>query len=623
LSGGTIDPPLSPRNANYTIQASLDTATKTIDGTATIVWRNVTTRAAPDLQFHLYWNAWRDEKSTFMREAARAGGERLQPQGRASIDVASIALVSGERVDLTSGLRFIAPDDGNADDRTVMQVPLPSPVAPGSAVTLEVAWQAKVPRAAPRTGYIGDSYFIAQWFPKLCVLEDSGWNCHQFHYSTEFFADYGTYDVRMTVPQGWVVGATGAERERKDNGNGTTTHRYYQDDVHDFAWTTSPDLLERIDTFTHETLAPVSIRLLIRREHKSQAERHFAATRAALRSFGEWFGAYPYGHITIVDPAYQSDADGMEYPTLVTAGTRWITPDAVTINTPEDVTIHEVGHQWWYGIVGSNEFEHAWLDEGLTTFAAARALDEGYQATRLERRYFGGFVPIVFHDVHTRRETYWNRLPGYRPAAESDDPSGPSFRFSPSTGRYITYNKTALWLNTLERFLGWPTLRRALAAFYERWRFKHPKPDDFFRALEDAAGQEMTWFRDQVQRSSNVFDYGIERFASDGVNGTFLTEAMIRRYGEAVFPVEVAITFADGEKLVERWDGRERWKLVTHVGKQQAVSVHVDPNRVLLLDVNYTNNSQTLSPNGAAATKWSLKWMVWLQDALLTWAFFV
>ena len=109
--------------------------------------------------------------------------------------------------------------------------------------------------------------------------------------STEFFSDYGVYDVSLTVPRGWMVGATGVERERRDNADGTTTHRYYQEDVHDFAWTTSPDYLERTARFEHPTLPPVEMRLLLQPEHAAQAERHFDATRHALKYYGEWFGA--------------------------------------------------------------------------------------------------------------------------------------------------------------------------------------------------------------------------------------------------------------------------------------------------------------------------------------------
>jgi hypothetical protein len=116
-------------------------------------------------------------------------------------------------------MRFIAPDDGNADDRTVLSARLPQPVAPGGSITIELSWTAHVPRTFARTGVIGSYFFIAQWFPKLGVLQDTGWNCHQFHNGTEFFSDYGSYDVRMTVPTGWILGATGVERERRDNGN--------------------------------------------------------------------------------------------------------------------------------------------------------------------------------------------------------------------------------------------------------------------------------------------------------------------------------------------------------------------------------------------------------------------
>src|SRR5207342_505206 len=163
---------------------------------------------------------------------------------------------------------------------------------------------------------------------------------------------------------------------RRENADSTATHRYRQDDVHDFAWTTSPDYLERTARFEHPTLPPVEMRLLLQPEHAAQAERHFDATRTTLRYYGEWYGAYPYGHITIVDPAFQSRAGGMEYPTLFTAGTRWLAPRGVT--TPEGVAVHEAGHQFWYGIVGTNEFEDAWMDEGFNTYSTARVLDTAF-----------------------------------------------------------------------------------------------------------------------------------------------------------------------------------------------------------------------------------------------------
>jgi hypothetical protein len=617
--------PLSPRNANYTIAAKLDPAVRTITGSEVIAWRNVTTRVAIDLQLHLYWNAWKHDRTTFMRELAlgRTGSpESTAAEDRSRIDITSLRLTAPTRVDLTGSMHFIAPDDGNPDDETVVAVRLAEPVPPGATATIELSWTAHVPRPVARTGVIGNYFFIAQWFPKLGVFQDEGWNCHQFHAATEFFSDYGVYDVSLTVPQGWIVGATGVERARQDNDDRTTTHRYYQEDVHDFAWTASPDYIERHARFEHPTLPPVDMRLLLQPEHSHQAERHFDATRTTLKYYGEWFGAYPYGHITIVDPAYQSGAGGMEYPTLFTAGTRWLAPLRVT--TPEGVTVHEAGHQFWYGMVGNNEFEDAWMDEGFNTFSTARAIAQVYDPNYVALRYFGGFVPWVLEDLVVGRETDGNRLSGYRHDAKSDAQSTPTYQYFPATAGSITYNKTALWLNTMERWLGWPVLQRTMSTHFARWKFKHPRPQDFFDVTSEVVGKDMSWFFDQVYRSSNVFDYGIQEFKSVKDRDQYRTSVVVRRFGEAYFPVDLLVTFKNGDRVTEHWEGRERWKLYTYDRPSQALTAQVDPNRILLLDVNITNNSRTLEPRGrTAATKWSMKWMIWLQDCLLSWAFFV
>ena len=641
-------PAQSPRNANYTIEAVLDPNARTLEGRSVLTWRNISSRPASELRFHLYYNAWKNTRSTWMREQMLARSAALADRPAEDwgwITVTSMRLPATgtiARVDLTDRLRHVAPDDGNPDDQTVLAVPLPQRVNPEETIEVEIEWTSKIPRTFSRTGAIGDFFFIAQWFPKVCVLEDSGWNCHQFHVGTEFFADYGVYDVQLTVPTGWVLGATGARRTLQDNDDGTTSHRYVQEDVHDFAWTTSPDFLERTATFEHDTLPTVEMRLLLQPEHAGQAERHFAATRATLRHYGEWYGPYPYEHITIVDPAWQSGAGGMEYPTLFTAGTRWLAPADVT--QPEGVTVHEAGHQFWYGLVGNNEFEHAWIDEGLNTFSTARTIEESFSPNYYARRYFGGFIPYVFRDIPRSRATDGNRLSGYRSAARSDAQSTPTYQYWPGTGGAITYNKTALWLHTLERYLGWETLQRIMSTMFTRWTYGHPQPRDFFSVANEVSGTDLGWFFDQVHGGSNVFDYGIQQLTSrpivgrgffdDGDERQFYarrgegtrhrTDVIVRRYGEAVFPVEVLVGFADGEEVRVRWDGEARWHQFTFTRSARAVRTIVDPDHVLLLDVNYTNNSKTLAPQAdAASTKWMLKWMVWLQDLMLTYAFFV
>ena len=214
----------SLRNANYVIAARLDPATRTISGDQRLGWRNVANVPATTLRFHLYYNAWRNTKSSWMRErmlATPSIGTRPESDW-GWIDVTRLPVMrpgAGE-MDLTSRLRFIAPDDGNLDDRTVLEAPLETPVGPGETVTVQIAWSSRVPRTFARKGVIGNYYFVAQWFPKIGVLEDTGWNCHQFHAPTEFFADFGTYDVRLTVPRGWVLGATGREGDRDGGDEG-------------------------------------------------------------------------------------------------------------------------------------------------------------------------------------------------------------------------------------------------------------------------------------------------------------------------------------------------------------------------------------------------------------------
>ena len=626
-----LPPPRSPRIASYTIAATLDRRQHTITGEEQLVWRNATRTPARTLQFHLYYNAWRNAESTWMRERRLAGDEMPHRSASdwGSIDLTRILLrtPNGPTTDLGPTLRFIAPDDGNAEDRTVAEVTLPAAVAPGESTALTIAWTSHVPRTFARTGVIGDFYFLGQWFPKIGVLEDTGWNCHQFHASTEFFSDFGSYDVQLTVPTGWTVGATGTEQGRRDAGNGLTTHHYAAADVHDFAWTTSPDYLERIATFTHPTLPPVVMRLLLQPEHASQADRHFAAVRATLRYYGEWFGPYPYAQITIVDPAWQSGADGMEYPTLFTAGTRWLAP--VSQGEPEEVTVHEAGHQFWYGLVANNEFEHAWMDEGVNTFSTARTLAQSSTPLFFGKRYFGGFIPWTVRAAPLRMPEDEDGLAGYAAEPHGDMPSIPSYRYWPATAGLVTYSKTGLWLATLERMVGWETMQRIMSTYFARFTFEHPKPADFFAIVNEISGRDFTWFFDRVYRSSVAFDYAVDVFTSQpyDTRGSrmFRTQVVVRRNEDGVFPVDVQVRFENGEEVRWHWTGEERWKAYEVEKPVRAISAQVDPEHVLLLDRNYTNNSATLTSEtaGRAAGKWSLTWLLWLQDHLLTYGFFV
>ncbi len=616
----------SPRNANYQIDATLRPDTHTIDGRAVITWTNITRQPTSELRFHLYWNAWRDGRSSWMRES-RLGRGPMPARAAAdhgAIDITALSL-GASGADLLAHASFIAPDDGNPDDRTVLSVPLPAAVPPGGSVTVNVKWTSHVPRTYARTGVIGQYYFIAQWFPKLGVLEDAGWNCHQFHANTEFFSDFGTYTVRLSVPTGWPVGATGVETPGADG------HTFTATDVHDFAWTTSPDFIEHVEMFGEPGLPKVRLRLLLQPEHDDddQVMRHFRAARASLRNYGRWFGAYPYEQLTIVDPVtifnptvQGASTGGMEYPMLVTAGTRWKTVRKG--EQPDAVTIHEVGHQFWYGMVATNEFEHAWMDEGLNTFSTARVIAEEQLGPFVTvERYFGGLVPWPYRDTQWTREFTGDRLDGYRAAARADLPNTPTWQYWPGTAGAITYNKTALWLHTLEKLLGWDTTQKILQTHFARGAFAHPTPEQFFAIANEVSGRDLTWFFDAVYRSNATFDYAMGPVSTRKTPAGVESTVVVRRNADGVFPIDIKITFADKTTRMEHWDGRAPWRLFSYTAPSAVQQVEIDPDHVLLLDLNVTNNSWTSSPQtGLAVKRWMLRWTTWAEEVLLSYAFF-
>ncbi len=210
----------------------------------------------------------------------------------------------------------------------------------------------------------------------------------------------------------------------------------------------------------------------------------------------------------------------------------------------------------------------------------------------------------------------------------------------------MSYAKTSLWLATLERHLGWETVRRILSTFFERWKLRHPRPEDFFAIADEVAGEDLGWFFDQVHGSSVSFDYAVDSVASvpidaagfvdgedaepvlaaseNGDEGPYRTEVVVRRHGEGIFPLELLVVFEDGSEVRRAWDGRDRWKTFVEVGPAKIEYAALDPKRVLLLDLDYSNNSRLREPEGDfAAHKWASKWMVWLQDFLNTFTFFV
>ncbi|MGH9596612.1 MAG: M1 family metallopeptidase, partial [Edaphobacter sp.] len=269
--------PLSTRVVAYTIDAHLDTDRKSLDATETITYKNLTGQPLATIPFHLYLNAFRPE-STFTRETHFDGGipgseagNHYPPEKLGSI---AISHIDAEGYgDLFSAMHFIAPDDGNAEDHTVTEVTLPHPLAPNDSITFHLAFHDQFPLSVARNGYKRDFIMGGQWYPKPGVFWHGAWNCHQYHAATEFFSDFATFNVSLTLPRRYVVGASGVPTGEFVNPNGTRTLNFYGEDIGDFAWAASPHFTITDGIFL-SSLGPVKIHVLALAAHPKAGQRY-------------------------------------------------------------------------------------------------------------------------------------------------------------------------------------------------------------------------------------------------------------------------------------------------------------------------------------------------------------
>jgi hypothetical protein len=624
--------------ASYEIEAAYSPADHTLTGKETVRFTNRTSRALTDLQLHLYLNAWRNDRSTWLREEKEGRGRPRRRRDGAEwfgySEINRLALADG--TDLTAGLRFLSPDDGNADDRTLASVPLPRPVAPGEAIVFRIDFAAKFPRTIARTGWKDDFVMGAQWFPKLCAATDAGWSAHQFHAGTEFFADFGDYDVTLTLPKELKgkVGASGILKEEVELRGGFVRVRFLAEDVHDFAWTASPRYEVYRDTFTHEGLPNVEIILLLQPDHRNVRERYFRATKEALAHYGSWYLPYPYPAVTVVDPPWGSASGGMEYPTLFTGGAHWLAPKDV--HSPESVTVHEFGHQVFYGMIATNEFEEAHLDEGFNTYAQNRTMRAAFGDPFLTQRFFG--IPVVFPSQILEGGRV-GRYADWQVKSRSDATSVPTFRNLDGPGILNNaYNKTATLLASCERTFGEKTWSAVMKMYAQRFAFRHPRSRDFLAVVREVAGAEAGELVRETWDTSNTVDYAVtvadthpivpaagwlgagseKTFAAPGKpepGTSWESVVVVRRMGEATWPTEVEFRFAGSPPLRRTWDGRARWIRYRITGPRLLEAV-ADPDRKDLLDVNILNNGLKTDKAPAAANHWAHRLRFWAQNVL-------
>jgi hypothetical protein len=626
--------PMSQRIVHYEIDARYDASKHTVDATEVLTYHNMTGQALDHFPFHLYQNAFQP-KSTWIREAKIEGSrdtayDKWEGKEYGSEEIKNIEVI-GEG-DLTGQLQYIAPDDGNKDDKTVVDVHVPKPIAPGAYVQFKIVFQTKFPETQARSGWKRDFTLGGQWFPKVGVWWHGAWNCHQYHATTEFFADFGVYDVKLTVPQNEIVGASGVLVEEKNNADNTKTETYHGDDIHDFAWTISPRYKVRESVYQAQ-MGPIKLRFLMQPAHWSQAERHERITRQTLDHFEQWYGPYPYKTLTVVDPEPDSAAGGMEYPTFITGETSWFMPDGLFL--PEVVVEHEFGHQYWYGMVATNEFEDAWMDEGINSYTEVKVLDSilGKNTSMLK---------IARATLGEREE---QRL-SYIGVADRDAMAQKAYDYY-SFGSYggITYGKTASVLLTLESIIGEDTMAKAMHAYFMKYRFTHPTKEEFLKTIEEVSGKDLRWYFNQAVYGSQVMDYEVLKVDSFPVNWfedkkekkaakknnnnkdkddtLYQSHVTVHRKDDFAMPVVVEIKFDNGERILEHWDGQGRWTRFSYQKKAKVVSAELDPDRSTQIDRNDFNNSFVVEPNPKPTNKLSNYWVFvtqWIGQALAWWA---
>jgi hypothetical protein len=680
LFPGLIPGLAQERPVIYNLAVELLPETASLQAKGTIIWTNLSHDYVPDIHLHLYWNAFKNELSTLVKEASQ---EKLFRRFKAEkgewgwIKITSLTTSDGQ--DLLPAAVFISPDEPpNPDDQTVLRVVLPQPVAPGQSLTLNIDFQAKVPKNGLRTGYFQNGFFISQWFPKPGVYEDGrGWNCHEYHLNSEFYADFADFLVKITVPKDFVVGACGQEVEKtEDLAAGRATYTYAQENIHDFAWTASPRFIKIERWFKGEEevtpeeyqqiaallgltvqdikLPDVRMILLIEKQHKNQVERHFRALIAAIKYYGLWYGPYPYQTITLVDPPFRTGSGGMEYPTLFTAGTSVILQKDVL--SPEGVIIHEFGHNYWYGLVASNEFEEAWLDEGINTYSTSKVSAIAYGAGRLPLKING--LPLGWL-IKTPAVYDWQLARTISvPVTKLDPIITPSWKFYNSASYTLNvYQRAAASLYTLERLLGEKIWARVMRTYHQRYRFRHPRTEDFIQVVNEVSGQDLNWFFQEFFYQAKDFDYAISsvetklkpeqaqdlidelpartaekgreaiRPAAGQKKGSskqkiYETAITLRRYGEIQlgpgFSLKLKVEFEDGSTEWREWDGQSRWHRIYFEKPVKVKRAWLDPEGLWLIDTNLSNNSYSRQGPGTRilGVTANLLWLV--QDVLVT-----
>jgi hypothetical protein len=538
------------QEVNYTIDVKLNDVSHELQATEKIEYINHSPDALSFIYMHLWPNAYKDNTTPLAKQLYESGETKFyyaKEKDRGYID----------------GLEFKVDDEPVKwellkDSIDICKLYLNRPLQSGQKMIISTPFHVKLPAAKiSRLGHLGQSYMITQWYPKPAVYDKSGWHYMPYLNQGEFYSEFGSFDVSITVPKNYVLGATGdmvnGEKEiewlnqkvketeaityfEKDmsfpeSETETKTLQFRQSNVHDFAWFCD----KRYHVLKGEIETPHNKRKVTTWAFFTNAEaelwkKSISYINDAVYYYSLWNGDYPYNHCTAVDGTI-SAGTGMEYPNITVIGT---SGNAYQLDI---VIAHEVGHNWFYGMLGSNERDHPWLDEGINSFYEMRYSELKYPDRKFIGNGSNGKISKWF-DLSRYKSRYEKYFAYVLSARTRDDQpvEAPAYEYTDQNYGAIVYAKTPLAFDYLMNYLGEKKLDELMQHYFEAWKFKHPQPEDLKKILTEDSGKDLSWFFNDLINSTTRLDYKIA-FAHRNNDGSW--DLGVKNNGDMKGPVFV------------------------------------------------------------------------------------
>ncbi|MDU0371938.1 M1 family metallopeptidase [Hymenobacter endophyticus] len=576
------------QQVNYSIDVALDDRQHVLTGREELEYTNNSPQPLAFIWFHLWPNAYRDNSTAFARQQLRNGSRKFQ-----FATASQRGFIDGLEFHVNGQAARLEYDASNPD---MAKLVLPQALAPGAKATITTPFRVKIPDSFSRFGHVGQGYQITQWYPKPAVYDQKGWHPMPYLDQGEFYSEFGSFDVRITLPANYTVGATGVlqnpeEQQRLDqlaaataskktqqdfgtdlkfpaSAAETKTLRYVQDRVHDFAWFADKRFNVLKSGVTLPSGKQVTSWVMFTNKDAQQWIKGLQDVNDALTYYSQWVGEYPYASATAVDGAL-SAGSGMEYP-------------MVTVTQPSAI-VHEVGHNWFYGILGSNERDFPWMDEGVNSYVENRIAERNDPAAG-QLSFLTKSPKIATKlGVEGLPAAALNQIP-YQAAASRglDQPvSGPkSGEYGKLNYGVIVYGKTASLLKYLAGYLGQEKFDAAMQAYYQRWQFRHPYPEDMQAVFEETTGQKLDWFFQNLLTTQNHYEVAL----SDMLVQQGTVKVLVRNDSPAPLAVPVATLDAQGKVLETRWtpvfggtEDEEKDETQLNFRREGVAAVVIDP----------------------------------------------